>query len=108
MENYYLLRLFLQIPIMTDCSNNWPDYEYGRLIGTALLHIFFNALSFCFNFCFLVNSTMMSRYNLHQIAFFDILLLFLLLHPKTKNFLQANLVLELFRFGQRTADLFHC
>ena len=31
-------RLFLPIPDYTDCSNNRPDYAYGRLIGTALLH----------------------------------------------------------------------
>ena len=29
-------RLFLPILDYTDCSNNRPDYAYGRLIGTAL------------------------------------------------------------------------
>ena len=30
-------RLFLPIPDYADCSNNRPDYAYGRLIGTALV-----------------------------------------------------------------------
>src|SRR5688572_8596241 len=30
-------RLFLPIPDYADCSNNRPDYAYGRLIGTALI-----------------------------------------------------------------------
>ena len=29
-------RLFLPISDYADCSNNRPDYAYGRLIGTAL------------------------------------------------------------------------
>src|SRR6218665_2489815 len=35
---YRRCQLFLPIPIRptTDCSNNRPDYTYGRCIGTAL------------------------------------------------------------------------
>jgi len=30
-------RLFQPIPIITDFSNNWPDYEHNHFIGSALL-----------------------------------------------------------------------
>ena len=33
---YRPCRLFLPIPIITDCFNNRPDYANGRCIGTAL------------------------------------------------------------------------
>jgi len=35
---YRCCRLFLPIPITTDCSSNRHDYTYGRCIGTALLY----------------------------------------------------------------------
>jgi len=33
---YWQCRVFSQIPITTDTSNNRADYEYYRCIGTAL------------------------------------------------------------------------
>ena len=36
-KNLYRHRLFPADTDYTDCANNRPDYEYGRLIGTALI-----------------------------------------------------------------------
>jgi len=38
---------FLLTPIITGCSNNRPDYEYGRLISTTLLYV----LCLCSGLC---------------------------------------------------------